>query len=729
MRASLFIYIPLAALGSFQPIHYAAAQTPLPNQPVLERSDKPSQHLLAPEHPTEKALTDEQKQMEEAKKKLKDLLKAKLKPEQKEFRNESVLGRVGERSQDLLAPRPENYPIERALSDKETEWANEKVVDLLISKGEDVVKYGAIDEIPAVKAAKIAFQQEFAMYAAGIVAPVPPELVWSVFAYGAAWWAAGQAFDNAIHKGVDIIRTNPVGAPFPAPSVPCIGGHPCAAPPPTTIGPQTRIPDDHVAYSSSTNKPGVSSGSKQDVVERVIRQRLGDDALKRFEDHTKAARANAPMTRQVLFDRAERQFRPYPARRPTAFAGLERWNAPMGGSGGLISRQAVEQTTGIYKSIPGGVVLEGKVSDLGSVRSIRYEPALNAFVLDDRAVYFSPIPPQSAAVLAQAISQDDRIGVAIDPAILFYGMVSEDSDVGLDLMLADLCLGRFFTEAIPCNTPEHELANGFTPRGTQAKTAVLFTFKDFQFAIRDEELQLTATNFDASVVPLAGGKAADGGYLPDLKAISAGVAPQTDLANAILNAKHLGENINYYRRMTIVARVFAYGEVAALFRGLKDARVDLRELARRLAETNPGADPQLLSPTKWEGPWLEYLKKMNYDLAYTHRGNHYFTKYKNYDRALADYDRAIAVNPKEAGSYIDRALAYQWKRDVDRALANYNQAVQIDPNSASAYIFRGLFWVERGNMQRAAADFQQASVIDPSNETTKRLLAGARRGR
>jgi len=200
---------------------------------------------------------------------------------------------------------------------------------------------------------------------------------------------------------------------------------------------------------------------------------------------------------------------------------------------------------------------------------VRFERLLNAFVLDDRAVYFSPIPAQSAALLARALDEDSRVGVSIAPLELVYGQMPRDSDLAADLMLADRFLAMFVYPGGCCYG--YRLPSGFEPkRAPYGKATVLFTFKEFEFAIEQEELRLTRANFDASIVPLAAQRAADGGNLPDLDAISAGVFTE-DINNAIFNARQLGENFNYFRRELIVDRTLAYGEVAALFRALSDA--------------------------------------------------------------------------------------------------------------------------------------------------------------
>ena len=48
------------------------------------------------------------------------------------------------------------------------------------------------------------------------------------------------------------------------------------------------------------------------------------------------------------------------------------------------------------------------------------------------------------------------------------------------------------------------------------------------------------------------------------------------------------------------------------------------------------------------------------------RGNDYYRK-GEYDRAIANYAKAIALNPNDAISYNNRGLAYGRKGEVDRA--------------------------------------------------------------
>ena len=52
------------------------------------------------------------------------------------------------------------------------------------------------------------------------------------------------------------------------------------------------------------------------------------------------------------------------------------------------------------------------------------------------------------------------------------------------------------------------------------------------------------------------------------------------------------------------------------------------------------------------------------------------------DRAIADYDQALTLNPKFAMAYSNRSAAYKAKGDNDHAAADFKAAVRLDPKLA-----------------------------------------------
>ena len=104
----------------------------------------------------------------------------------------------------------------------------------------------------------------------------------------------------------------------------------------------------------------------------------------------------------------------------------------------------------------------------------------------------------------------------------------------------------------------------------------------------------------------------------------------------------------------------------------------------------------------------------NLSWAYSNRGSAYQAKGNN-DRAIADYDEAIRLDPKNARAYNDRGIAYHAKGNNDRAIADYDEAIRLDPKYAFAYYHRGYAYKAKGDNERAIADYDQAIRLDPKD--------------
>ena len=83
------------------------------------------------------------------------------------------------------------------------------------------------------------------------------------------------------------------------------------------------------------------------------------------------------------------------------------------------------------------------------------------------------------------------------------------------------------------------------------------------------------------------------------------------------------------------------------------------------------------------------------------------------DQALADFNRALELNPKNPETYICRGNVYLKKANFDRAISDYNQALEINPKYPQAYKSRGLVYYQQGDWDRAFADLNRALEIDP----------------
>jgi tetratricopeptide (TPR) repeat protein len=144
-------------------------------------------------------------------------------------------------------------------------------------------------------------------------------------------------------------------------------------------------------------------------------------------------------------------------------------------------------------------------------------------------------------------------------------------------------------------------------------------------------------------------------------------------------------------------------------------------------------------------------------LAYISRGEAYFTQGR-YDLAMADYDRAMQLEPLDAKSpvpdygraaiyndrgmveyelhnydssindfneaikldpddqkrgYYNRAVVYGALHQYIKAISDYNEAIDKNPKFALAYNNRGDIYGKTKQYDRAAADFDQVLFLDP----------------
>ena len=86
------------------------------------------------------------------------------------------------------------------------------------------------------------------------------------------------------------------------------------------------------------------------------------------------------------------------------------------------------------------------------------------------------------------------------------------------------------------------------------------------------------------------------------------------------------------------------------------------------------------SPTT-AGPWRSIPSTSN---AYCNRGNVWNDK-GEYDKAIADYNQALAINPKDAIVYNNRGVAWKNKGEYGKAIADYGQAMTVNPQYIDAY--------------------------------------------
>ncbi|MGD1021078.1 MAG: tetratricopeptide repeat protein [Verrucomicrobiia bacterium] len=71
----------------------------------------------------------------------------------------------------------------------------------------------------------------------------------------------------------------------------------------------------------------------------------------------------------------------------------------------------------------------------------------------------------------------------------------------------------------------------------------------------------------------------------------------------------------------------------------------------------------------------------------------------------------VAVGPQTPKDFVKRGNVKYARRDLDGAIADYSKAIELDPNFAEAYNNRGQIEKQRGDQARADADFAQAAKL------------------
>ena len=81
--------------------------------------------------------------------------------------------------------------------------------------------------------------------------------------------------------------------------------------------------------------------------------------------------------------------------------------------------------------------------------------------------------------------------------------------------------------------------------------------------------------------------------------------------------------------------------------------------------------------------------------------------------AVADFSKAIELNPLYAEAYVNRGLVYAKLGKHSLALHDYDRALTIDANLPEAHFNRGLSHSATGDFATAAIDHLRAIALDP----------------
>ena len=108
---------------------------------------------------------------------------------------------------------------------------------------------------------------------------------------------------------------------------------------------------------------------------------------------------------------------------------------------------------------------------------------------------------------------------------------------------------------------------------------------------------------------------------------------------------------------------------------------------------------------------------------------------QDFDKAIADYTKAIELGPRNAVWLGERAKSYNARAnvagslaDLDQAIADYTEALALEPMSASSFFGRADSYSLKGEAELSIVDLLKATELAPDNRDYVRALGVARFG-
>jgi tetratricopeptide (TPR) repeat protein len=158
--------------------------------------------------------------------------------------------------------------------------------------------------------------------------------------------------------------------------------------------------------------------------------------------------------------------------------------------------------------------------------------------------------------------------------------------------------------------------------------------------------------------------------------------------------------------------------------------------AGQMASASPVAPAA--DPTSAAMPSPEQLKQMadtqaksildrlqsdprNFELL-TNAGNLYYDA-QQYPTAITFYERALQVQPANAGVRTDLATAYWYLGNPDKAIDEFNKSLAYEPNKANTLFNLGIVkWQGKMDVEGAVAAWQKLLDTNPNYDNKEKVL-------
>lgn len=117
---------------------------------------------------------------------------------------------------------------------------------------------------------------------------------------------------------------------------------------------------------------------------------------------------------------------------------------------------------------------------------------------------------------------------------------------------------------------------------------------------------------------------------------------------------------------------------------------------------------------------LPFSGDAHYVLAGIHQ------KVRNFEAAVAEYDKALSIKSDLAAWWIGRGLAYLGLNAPSLAMRDFEKAIELEPNMADGYFARAMVHFHLRNHSLGLADLDRALELKPNNPDLLLTRAGAR---
>jgi tetratricopeptide (TPR) repeat protein len=174
------------------------------------------------------------------------------------------------------------------------------------------------------------------------------------------------------------------------------------------------------------------------------------------------------------------------------------------------------------------------------------------------------------------------------------------------------------------------------------------------------------------------------------------------------------------RRIVLSSGLFACGLLLALITPFATAAVGaFKEAHGERGLIQKGYEALNLEDYGTASEAFNAVLVMDPDSALAYNGwgwiNHW---QKQYENALTNYNRAIALEPSEPSFYVNRCATLMELERFEEALADMDRAIELDDTDYQDFVLRGMVHIELGHPMEARADWETALKKAPKGSDT-----------